>query len=49
MDLAISEPLLASLELREPRIDLELLLEDALLDLRDLDAPVLYLALDLAA
>ncbi len=49
MHLAIAEPLLAPLELREPRVDLELLLEDALLDLRDLDAAVLHLALDLAA
>ena len=49
MHFAISQPLFASLELGEPRIDLELLLEDALLHLRDLDASVLDFALDLAA
>ena len=49
VDFAIAQPLLAPLELCEPRIDLEVLLEDALLDLRDLDAAVLNLALDLAA
>ena len=49
VDLAISEPLLSPLELRETGVDVELLLEDALLDLRDLDAPILDLALDLAA
>ena len=49
MDFAVAQPLLAPLELEQPRIDVELLLEDALLDLRDLDAAVLDLALDLAA
>ena len=37
------------LELGEPRVDLELLLEHSLLDLGDLDPPILDLALDLAA
>ncbi len=46
--LAVTEPLLAPLELHELRIRLGLLLEDALLDLHDLQAPVLHLGLDLA-
>ena len=48
MHLAVTEPLLAPIELRELRIRLGLLLEDALLDLHDLQAPVLHLGLDLA-
>ncbi len=48
MHLAVAEPLLAPLELGQRAVDVELLLEHALLDLRDLDAPVLHLALDLA-
>ena len=47
--LAIAEPLLPPLELGQPGVGLELLLEHALLDLGDLDAAVLHLALDLAA
>ena len=49
VNLAIAEPLLLALDLGEPRVDLELLGEHALLDLRDLDAPILHLALDLAS
>ena len=49
MNLAIPEPLLSPLELRQTGVDVELLLENALLDLRDLHAPILDLALDLAS
>ena len=48
VNLAIPEPLLLALELGQPRVDLELLGEHPLLDLRHLDAPVLDLAFDLA-
>ncbi len=48
MDLAIAEPLVPALELEQAAVDVELLLEHALLDLGDLDSPVLDLALDLA-
>jgi hypothetical protein len=47
--LAIAETLLATFEIEQSRIEVELLLEDALLHLRDLDAAILDLALDLAA
>ena len=46
--LAIAESLLPALELEQTCVDVELLLEDALLDLGDLDPAILYLALDLA-
>ena len=46
--LAVTEPLLAPLELQQLRIRLGLLLEDALLDLHDLQAPALHLGFDLA-
>ena len=49
VDLAVTETLVLALELRQASVDLELLLEYPLLDLRDLDAAVLDLALDLAA
>ena len=49
MNLAIPEPLLSPLELRQTGVDVELLLENALLDLRDLHAPILNLVLDLAS
>ena len=47
--LAVAEALLLALDLGQSRLGLDLLLEDALLDLRDLDPPILDLALDLAA
>src|SRR5262249_40768634 len=45
--LAVAQPLLAPRELRQLLVDLLFLLEDALLDLDDLDAAVLHLRLDL--
>jgi hypothetical protein len=47
--LTVAETLLATLELEQLGVDVELLLQDSLLDLGDLDATILYLALDLAA
>ena len=46
--LPVAESLLLALDLDEAAVRLELLLEDALLDLRDLDAAILHLGLDLA-
>src|SRR6185436_4466626 len=48
VDFAVAEALLAPFELRQARVDIELLLQDTLLDLCNLYAPVLHLALDLA-
>ena len=45
--LAIPEPLFLPLEVDELLVDLSLLLADALLDLHDLEPPVLHLGLDL--
>ena len=42
--LAVADPLLATGHLEDLVVDLRLALRDALLDLRDLDAPVLHLA-----
>jgi hypothetical protein len=47
--LAVAETLLPALQLGQLRLGLRLLLEDALLDLRDLQPSALYLGLDLAA
>ncbi len=45
--LAVPEALLLALEVREPTVDLELFLHEPLLDLGDLNAPVLELGFDL--
>ena len=49
MHLAVGEALLAALDLRRSARELVLACGDPLLDLRDLGAPVLHLALDLGA
>ena len=49
MDLAVADALLAPGQLDELLLELRLTLRDPLLDLRDLDAPILHLALGLRA